>query len=143
MLKDIIDKQKMSQGGLISLTGACRYCGQIAQIEGLPEWDEETINEATAELCDCIEAKKYTKKKRQKENAREAIDKQFGQQAEENETELPVVELLETIADMVVEDHICTATIDIGDGLKAKISMTSKGYVKVERTKTEKITQEA
>lgn len=143
MLKDVIEKQKKSQGGLIPLTGACRYCGQIAQIEGMPQWDEDTTNEAAAELCDCIQAKIYTKKKRQKENAREAIDKQFGQQAEENETEPPVIELLETVADMVVEDRISSATIDIGDGLKAKISITSKGYIKVERTKTEKTTQEA
>ncbi|RGU89815.1 hypothetical protein DWW31_18360 [Clostridium sp. AF15-17LB] len=109
----------------------------------MPQWDEETTNEAAAELCDCIQAKMYTKKKRQKENAREAIDKQFGQQAEENETEPPVIGLLETVADMVVEDRISSATIDIGDGLKAKISITSKGYIKVERTKTEKTTQEA
>ena len=38
---------------------------------------------------------------------------------------------------------INAVTIDIGDGLKAKIGITSKGLVKVERAKTEKATQEA
>lgn len=47
------------------------------------------------------------------------------------------------IVDLIVEDKINTATIDIGNGLKAKIGITAKGAVKVERTMTEKTTQEA
>lgn len=51
--------------------------------------------------------------------------------------------LLKTTADMIVEDQISAATIDIGEGLKAKLSITTKGTIKVERTKTEKSAQEA
>lgn len=44
--------------------------------------------------------------------------------------------------ELVVEEKIISVTVDIGEGMKAKISITSKGFVKVERTKTEKAMQE-
>lgn len=47
------------------------------------------------------------------------------------------------IVELIVEDKINSGTIDIGNGLKAKIAITAKGAVKVERTKTEKEAQEA
>ena len=53
------------------------------------------------------------------------------------------MELLAEIADQVVEDKIQSGTIDIGGGLKAKIGITAKGAVKVERSKTEKESKEA
>ena len=44
---------------------------------------------------------------------------------------------------MLVEEKLDSASLDIGNGLKAKLSITSKGYIKVERQKTEKAVQEA
>lgn len=107
------------------------------------EWGQQFVNEAATELCNCYEATNYTRKKGQKERAIKAIEKQFGEEAADNQTDEEIKDLLIEIVDLIVEDKINTATIDIGSGLKAKIGITAKGAVKVERTMTEKTTQEA
>lgn len=82
-------------------------------------------------------------KKKQKERAIKAIGKQFGEEAEENRVEECIIELLEMAAEQIVEDRIASVTMDFGNGLKAKLAITGKGLVKVERTRTEKAAQEA
>lgn len=128
---------------LIPARGGCRFCGQIAGIEVPAEWDEDMCNEAVTELCDCGEAEIYTGRKKRKEKAAKAIEDQFGTAAGGDRVEDPVKQLLFEIADMAIEEVINSATVDIGGGVKAKIAVTAKGTVKVEKTKTEKKAQEA
>lgn len=52
------------------------------------------------------------------------------------------MELLNDIADAVIEGKISSGMLDIGNGMKAKIAVTAKGLVKVEKTVTEKGTKE-
>lgn len=137
-LKEI--KREMPEGLEIQ-TGACTFCGQMGQIETLIPWEQEKVNEAVTESCDCYGAKEYARKKGQKERACKAIEEQFGQQAEE--TDEPIRKLLKYIVELLVEEKLDSASLDIGNGLKAKLSITSKGYIKVERQKTEKAIQEA
>ena len=144
MLKDDLKEMKREAlEGLEVQTGGCLFCGQIAQIETLIPWEQEKVDEAVTELCDCFEAKEYARKKGQKERACKAIEKQFGQQAGTEETAEQVRSLLKTIVEMIVEGNIDSGALDIGNGLKAKVSVTSKGFIKVERQKTEKAVQEA
>lgn len=144
MLRDEIEKRRRENpGSLETKRGGCKFCGQIASMELPEEWEQQFINEAATELCNCYEAKNYTRKKGQKERAIKAIEKQFGEEAADNQTDEEIKDLLIEIVDLIVEDKINTATIDIGNGLKAKIGITAKGAVKVERTMTEKTTQEA
>lgn len=72
------------------------------------------------------------------EKAKRTIERQFGKY-------LPgtAVELLKTAVELIGEDRIDSLTLDAGNGLKGKISMTSKGNIKVEKTETRKETQEA
>lgn len=56
---------------MVAETGACRYCGQMRQMEVPAEWDEETVNEAAVELCDCDVAESYTRKKDRRKTPRE------------------------------------------------------------------------
>lgn len=143
MLRDEIENtKKKNRGGLTTKIGGCRFCGQTAQLEVPAEWDTEQVDEAATEFCDCLEAAVYTKKKQRKEKAVRAIEKQFGEDAEIHVDET-VTDLLKAIVDNIVELRIASGTIDIGNGLKAKIGMTGKGAVKVERAKTEKVVQEA
>lgn len=137
MLKDIVEQAKKTPELLIPHPGGCKYCGQIAALEIPSDWTEEMCNELATELCECTEAGIYARKKKQKEKASEAIEEQFGDKAEDR-IEEEVIGLLNIIADMVIEDRLNSGTLDIGDGIKAKISLTAKGTVKVERTKTEK-----
>ena len=85
----------------------------------------------------------YFREKGQKERACKAIEEQFGQQADTEEADEPIRNLLKHIAELIVEEKLDSASLDIGNGLKAKLSITSKGYIKVERKKTEKAVQEA
>lgn len=140
MLKAELDIMKKNEAGGVLQTGACKFCGQITQIE-TDGWDAEKCDEACTELCDCTEAYIYTTRKAQKERAIEAINEQFGQQSE-NAVDESVIDLLEQIAHMLVEHDIKKATIDIGNGLEGKLTTTPKGNIKVERTKKEKATQE-
>lgn len=142
MLKELLEKIKKNEPGiLIMKRGGCRYCGQIADLEVPEGWEENVCDEVATEMCECISATIYTRKKRQKEKAAEAIEEQFGETG--SGTEDDVRELLTDIADKVVEQKINSGTIDMGNGTKAKISINAKGLVKVERTKTEKATREA
>lgn len=141
MLKDRIEEMKKEfPEGLVSGRGGCKFCGQIVAIEVPADWEDQERDELATEMCECISATIYTRKKQQKERAAKAIEKQFGA---DTGTEEEVKNLLLDIADKVIDLKINSGTIDIGNGVKAKIGITGKGNVKVERTKTEKATQEA
>lgn len=73
MLKDLIK----NENELVSATGVCRFCGQTAALQVLPDWNEAMINEYALEGCTCKEAKKYTERKRRIEGAEEAIESIF------------------------------------------------------------------
>lgn len=138
MIKDILEKTKKEMTEvLISDRGGCKFCGQIAALEVPTDWTEEMCNELATELCECVEAQSYSRKKKQKEKAAEAIEEQFGEKAE-SKVEEKVAGLLIDIADAVIEEKINSGSLDIGNGMKAKIAITAKGLVKVERTVTEK-----
>lgn len=107
------------------------------------EWSTPFCDEAATELCDCYEATVYATKKKKKERAIQAVEEQFGENADNNKVDDEVKKLLLDIIDLIAECKINSSTIDIGRGLKAKITLTSKGALKVERCRTEKITKEA
>ena len=54
-----------------------------------------------------------------------------------------IVDFLKTGAELIVEQKLGKLTITCEDGIKAKISTTSKGAIKVEREKVEKRAEEA
>lgn len=138
MIKDILEKTKKEMPEvLISDRGGCKFCGQITALEVPTDWTEEMCNELETELCECVEAQRYSRKKKKKEKASEAIEEQFGEKAE-NKVEEKVVGLLIDIADAVIEGKINSGVLDIGNGIKSKIATTAKGFVKVERTVTKK-----
>ena len=144
MLRDQVEDVRKREPELLRLrTGGCRFCGQMTTVKAPKGWEEEKIDELATECCKCQEAEDYAYKKRRKERAIEAIIHQFGPYQETGIIREGTMELLAEIADQVVEDKIQSGTIEIGEGLKAKISMTAKGAVKVERSKTEKEIKEA
>lgn len=142
MIKDVLEEKKREMPEIfVPDRGGCKFCGQITALEVPSDWTSELCNELATELCSCIDAETYTRKKRQKEKAVEAIEEQFGDKAEDKADE-ETVGLLATIAEMVIEKKLNSGTLDMGNGMKAKITITAKGLVKVERTMTEKGTKE-
>lgn len=100
-------------------------------------------SELATETCECVNARIYTHKKSQKERAHNKIDLLFG----ENNTTVIVpdaaVDLLHKTVYPICEGFIQSATVDMGNGIKGEISITTKGIVKVTRTKTNTSTYEA
>lgn len=116
------------------ITGACKFCGQLRQVAALgPDADPD---EAATEACDCYEAARYTSQKRTRERTTKSIEELFPKDEAVREI------LLATMEDIITEE-IWSVTIDNGDGLKAKMSITAKGNVKVERTEKEKKVRES
>lgn len=141
MLKDAIAEMKKRNPELLTTReGGCRCCGQIVAMEAPIGWNDNTLDEAATEQCDCERARIYTRQKKQKEKARKAIEAEFGEKGSGINEEVEA--LLIDLSEKVVEMKITSGTIDIGDGIKAKIGISSKGFVKVEQIKTEKTKRE-
>ena len=138
MLKSDLEELKREHpDGLEVQTGSCRFCGQMAQIETLLPWPQEKLDEAATELCGCAAAQNYASRKKRMEKAKCTVERQFGKYLPKT-----AVELLKTAVELIEEDQIDSLTLDVGNGLKGKISMTSKGNIKIEKTETRKETQE-
>lgn len=142
LIDDVEEYKKETPDGIRTETGACRYCGQIRQVQTIFDWDDNKINEAATELCNCDEAAKESDRKQRKERAIKSIERQFGE-VSTTIVDQEVRDTMETIVDLICNDRMQSATLDIGKGLKAKISITGKGVIKVERTKTVKTVEEA
>ena len=67
--------------------------------------------------------------KKRMEKAKCTVERQFGKYLPKT-----AIELLKTAVELIEEDQIDSLTLDVGNGLKGKISMTSKGNIKVEKT---------
>ena len=132
----LMDRYK-TKDELVTETGACRYCGQLAQVEVPATWDEDKINELVTEKCECCDAVEYAKMKNRKANAHEKIVLLFG-----GKSAMPVddkaEELLHLAVEAAVEWDIEKISVDIKDGTKGKISRTAKGSIKIERSESKK-----
>lgn len=143
LTEEIKRMERDHPGKVITGYGTCKFCGQQAACKMLEDWTEEEENEAATENCKCPEAKWYTAKKEQKERARKRIIMLFGENNGVVSCNEAVLELLNNIANEICEGRIKAATIDMGDGVKAKLNITSQANIKVGRIKTDTSTYEA
>ena len=93
--------------------------------------------------CECVDARIYAHKKGQKERANARIDLLFGKDNKSVTVPDAAVDLLHKAVYPVCEGFIQSMTVDIGNGVKGKINITSKGIIKVARTKTDTSTYAA
>lgn len=119
--------------------GTCRYCGQVVSLEREHE-TEDAANIAAAEECSCYDARAERAVIKQIAAAHDRIRKIFGEEAEELGFQ-PIaapepLALLNDIAALVARGFITSAVINVRGRCKAKISLTSKEKIKVERSET-------
>ena len=143
LTKEIKRMERDHPGKVITGYGTCKFCGQQAACKMLEDWTRAEKDEAATETCNCPEAKWYTTKKEQKERARRRITMLFGENNGVVSCGETVLELLNNIAGEICEGRIEAATSNMGDGVKAKISIESQGNIKIGRTKTDTSTYEA
>lgn len=144
MLKEEVEQEK--RDGLIGTIvqdGACRFCGQLKKVETMVGWTDQQCDELATETCGCIDSCTYARKKGQKERAHKKIDKLFVETLDNEPLDQAAVNLLHEAADIVADGKIKSFNLDNGNGCKAKINITAKGNIKVERTDTEKQAEEA
>lgn len=119
--------------------GTCRYCGQLVSLERERD-TREAADIAASEECSCYEARAERTVRRQIENAQDRIHKIFGGEAEElgfRPIDAPEpLELMDEIAVLVARGYISSAVINIRGLCRAKISLTTKEKIKVERSET-------
>lgn len=132
-----IKKERREQNYAGSRTGYCRFCGQTGMVRVLDGWDQEDIDDAATCQCGCDRAKKYAESKERVLKAKKRINELFGSSAEKP-VENDVVELMLSTVDAIEEKYMKGITIDIGQGVKAKVSKMAKESIKVERSETSK-----
>lgn len=135
LYKQVEERENEGCGGVVTATGACKFCGQAAARKALEEWGQEEIDELVTETCECFDAGIYSLKKGREERANVRIELLFGEGNQSVVVPDAAVSLLHGAVHPICEGLIKSITVDIGDGVKGKINITSKGSIKVERTK--------
>ena len=109
-------------------TYQCPLCGQMVIISvGAEDPREDAIA-----ACTCIDARTYTRIKKQKEKTRQNIERLIGEKSDD-EMLAGIVMLAQNVADLVCEEEIDKVTLQVGKET-VTISMNQKGIVKVSRT---------
>lgn len=121
--------------------GACKYCNQIcADADDLTMTREERDEEATMH-CKCPQARKHQRMKREIDSSIRRINLLFGASAGEygfGQVSSEIIDLLSAAARLVGNEKIRSAAFSVDYADTAKISVTSKGTIKVERAKNVK-----
>lgn len=142
MLSEDVIYARENEEKTISKQAACKFCGQMAAVEVLPDQTEDEWNEIATELCHCETAKKYVLVKGQTERSHEKINELFGEKSS-YELEEDRMNYLHAAVEPIVKGQIKTATIEITGESKMKIQRTKKEKIKIECISNLKNTCEA
>lgn len=117
---------------LVQKKGGCVYCGQIGFVDVEEDTPDEVVDVEVTLQCQCPDAKVHFGRIKKQTKAQEKVDELFENQSEE------VKAFLKAAVVLIGEHKAEKVTVDAGRKIKATISMTSKGNIKVERTATRK-----
>lgn len=118
-------------------TGACRYCGQLQEVG--PHPTQAAADETASEVCSCAGAKRERRVREQTEDAQEKISRIFGEEAESlgfRAAPEETVGLLNLTVGLIARGFISSANMNLLGLCRAKLSVTSKGKIKVSRSET-------
>lgn len=119
--------------------GTCQYCGQLVSLQRERD-SQAAADHAASEECACYGARREREIQRKIENAQYKIHQLFGSEAEKlgfrpiNAPE--PIQLMSDIVVLAARGHISSAVLNVRGLCKAKISLTSKEKIKVERSET-------
>ena len=111
--------------------GTCMYCGQERMVEAEENETFEAICVKASMECTCDGAEKAREEREKIEWANRDISVLF-------DSDTAAGKLLLASVENVFRGEIKSIQIDVGDGVKGKISLTTDGKIKVERTETNK-----
>ena len=107
--------------------GYCNDCGQARQFQTSGRVEQSQLDEWATEECTCAAASERRMIKKRQERANDNIDKLFGEKFPETAA------VLQTALPFLIKDQIESITIKTGYDIDAKMSVTAKGKVKVEK----------
>lgn len=119
------------------IVGACRFCGQIGTSDRGFMNQKEADDYAT-QWCGCDEAQAYREKLEAITTAKENISLLFGDGCEKYSFSLipsDAVLMLEDLVDAIGSGYISSVSVKLQSGDSAKVSVTAKGAIKVNRSK--------
>lgn len=116
---------------LVQKKGGCVYCGQIGFVDVEEDTPDEVVDREVTLNCQCPEAKVHSGRIKKQMKAKEKVDELFENHPEE------VKEFLKAAVVLVGEYKTGKITVDTNK-IKATISLTTKGNIKVERSATRK-----
>lgn len=127
--------------------GCCYYCGKTAILDYPKEATEETKDKMATNVCDCTQAKIERDKELEIERAKERIEQLFGndtkQMGFEPMPELEIHKLMNTVVELIANRLIRGVTIEINSETKAKLAVSAKGKINIERSQAIKYKLEA
>lgn len=125
--------------GKVINTAACRFCGQMIQIDTEEKLAQPQATEQATMTCNCSEAVEYQKEKQRKERAMKNVSALFGEDAAvEKRAGDGIVEILKAAVEEIYTGGLAKVTLNLRGGVKASVSQNSKGEINVERTETKK-----
>lgn len=120
------------------ITAACRFCGQMMQVEGENLTQPQAEEQATMS-CNCERAAEYQKEKLRKEKAMKNVYVLFGEDAaQDKRAGEGIVNILRAAVEEIYSGGLAKVTLNLRGGVKASISQNSKGEINVERIETKK-----
>ena len=118
---------------------ACRFCGQMIQMDDDRGLTQPQAEEKATMLCRCSEAVEYQKEKQRKEKALKNVSTLFGEDAApEKRAGEGSVNVLKAAVEEIYSGGLAKVTLNLRGGIKAQVSQNSKGEINVERTETRK-----
>ena len=118
------------------IKGVCKYCGQLALVEGEFETQEQADRWATMN-CDCASATFERQVRENIVNAKARVETLFGSDCEELGFEPVDYETLTFLLNVINEigsGKIISSSVTLARGGSFKASVTAKGKIKVSRS---------
>lgn len=128
--------ENISKNNLVQV-GTCIYCGQTYQLETNGAAAEEQLNTWATQKCDCEQAIKAQETESIQNDAEENVEGLFRREFPDTAS------LLKAAIIPIMANTMSAITIDTGKRVKAKVSKTTKGNIKVERIETSKTVLES
>lgn len=126
-----------NNSGTSTWIGSCKFCGQIAAVR-VSGTKDQTQDEAATSICTCAQAQNFRTLTKELERVASRVDSLFIKceelglsPVEENQ-----IAIIESLAGYMVEMEIQGVNLDLGNGIKCKISRNSKGELEISRTDT-------
>ena len=108
-------------------TAACRFCGQMIQLDGDCELTQPQAEEKATMTCQCPEAVEYQKEKQRKEKALKNVSVLFGEDAApEKRIGDGIVSILQAAVEEIYSGGLAKVTLNLRGALKPQFRRTAK-----------------